>query len=49
MLAFCILFKKTKETMKTNCLQCEMSIVLITTINLETLITGHHMNKDLWT
>ena len=31
------------------CLPNELSIVLITTLNLETFIKGHHVYKDIWT
>ena len=30
------------------CLQDELLIVLITTLDLETFIKGHHMYKDIW-
>ena len=31
------------------CLQDELTIVLITTLDLETFIKGHHVYKDIWT
>ena len=31
------------------CLQDELPVVLITTLDLETFIKGHHMYKDIWT
>ena len=31
------------------CLQDEVPIVLITTLDLETFIKGHHVYKDMWT
>ena len=31
------------------CLQDELPIVLITTLDLETFIKGHHVYKDIWT
>ena len=31
------------------CLQDEVPIVLITTLDLETFIKGHHVYKDIWT
>ena len=39
-------FKMTTEII---CLQDELPVVLITTLDLETLIKGHHMYKDMWT
>ena len=38
-------FKVTTETI---CLQDELPIVLITTLDLETFIKGHYVNKDIW-
>ena len=40
------LFKMTTEII---CLQDELLIVLITTLDLETFIKGHHAYKDIWT
>ena len=31
------------------CLQHELPIILITTLDLETFIKGHHACKDMWT
>ena len=31
------------------CLQDELPIVLITTLDLETFFKGHHVYKDVWT
>ena len=31
------------------CLQDELPVVLITTLDLETFITEHHVYKDIWT
>ena len=31
------------------CLQDELPIILITTLDLETFIKGHHVCKDIWT
>ena len=31
------------------CLQDELPVILITTLNLETFIKGHHVYKDIWT
>ena len=39
-------FKMTTEII---CLQDEVPIVLITTLDLETFIKGHHVYKDIWT
>ena len=39
-------FKMTTEII---CLQDELPVVLITTLDLETFIKGHHMYKDIWT
>ena len=39
-------FKMTTEII---CLQDELPIVLITTLDLETFIKGHHVYKDIWT
>ena len=39
-------FKMTTEII---CLQDELPVVLITTLDLETFIKGHHMCKDIWT
>ena len=39
-------FKMTAEII---CLQDELPIVLITTLDLETFIKGHHVYKDIWT
>ena len=39
-------FKMTTEII---CLQDELRIVLITTLDLEVLIKGHHVYKDIWT
>ena len=39
-------FKMTTEIL---CLQHELPIVLINTLDLETFIKGHHVHKDIWT
>ena len=39
-------FKVTTEII---CLQGELPIVLITTLDLKTFIKGHHVYKDTWT
>ena len=39
-------FKITTEII---CLQDELLIVLIITLDLKTLIKGHHVHKDIWT
>ena len=39
-------FKMTTEII---CLQHELPIVLISTLDLETFIKGHHVYKDIWT
>ena len=45
----CIGIFAFKMTTKIICLQDELPVVLITTLDLETFIKGHHMNKDIWT
>ena len=42
---YCV-FKMTAEI---TCLQDELPIALITTLDLETFIKGHHVYKDIWT
>ena len=36
-------------TTEINCLQDELPIVFIITLNLETFIKGHHVYNDIWT
>ena len=45
----CIGIFSLKMTTEIICLQDELPIVLITTLDLETFIKGHHVYKDIWT
>ena len=45
----CISIFAFKMTTEIICLQDELPIVLITTLDLETFIKGHHVYKDIWT
>ena len=45
----CIAIFAFKMTTEIICLQDELPIVLITTLDLETFIKGHHVYKDIWT
>ena len=36
-------------TTETICIQDELPITLITSMDLETFITGHHIYKNIWT
>ena len=45
----CIGIFAFKMTIELICLQRELSIVLINTLDLETFIKGHHVYKDIWT
>ena len=47
--ALCIGIFAFKMTTEIICLQDEVPIVLITTLDLETFIKGHHVYKDIWT
>ena len=46
---FCIGIFAFKMTTHLICLQHEFPIILITTLDLETFIEGHHVHKDIWT
>ena len=46
---FCMGMPAFKMITELICLQEELAIVLITTLDLQTFIKGHHVNKDIWT
>ena len=39
----------TPEATAAICLQSELPIILITTMDLETFVKGHHVYKEIWT
>ena len=45
----CIFIFAFKMTTEIICLQDELPMVLITSLDLETFIKGHHIYKDIWT
>ena len=45
----CISIFAFKMTTELICLQDELPMVLITTLDLKTFIKGHHVDKDIWT